>query len=166
MNWRRHDEMPTKLDEAAGGVVAARMGDRIHVVLISVARGIVPRWSLPKGHFQKKETREGAALREVREETGLEVELIAPLATINYWFVEKRVRYHKYVHYFLMRSVGGDLADHDDEVVEARWFAWDEAVAQLTYDNERGLLVTERDRIAAHFDGRREPRADVGGSER
>jgi 8-oxo-dGTP pyrophosphatase MutT (NUDIX family) len=152
MSARKYGEMPTKLDEAAGGIVAVRHANGLRVVLIAVARGAAPRWSLPKGHFKKAETAERAALREVREETGLHVELVAPLATIDYWFVEKRVRYHKFVHYFLMRPIGGSLEDHDDEVVEARWFSWNDALTHLTYANERDLLVTERDRIEAHLD--------------
>jgi 8-oxo-dGTP pyrophosphatase MutT (NUDIX family) len=152
MGARRHGEMPTKLDEAAGGIVVARHGNDLRVVLIAVDRGAVPRWSLPKGHFKKGETVELAALREVREETGLSVEIVAPLSTIDYWFVEKRVRYHKFVHYFLMRAVGGNLSDHDDEVLEARWFDWEDAVAHLTYSNERDLLVSERARIDSHLE--------------
>jgi 8-oxo-dGTP pyrophosphatase MutT (NUDIX family) len=142
-------DIPTKSDEAAGGLVVRRDADAVSVVLIAVARESSLRWSLPKGHYKKRETPEQAALREVREETGLEVEIVAPLVTIDYWFVEKRVRYHKFVRYFLMRATGGRLEDHDDEVVEARWFDWDEAVRRMTYANERDVLVGQRARIDA-----------------
>ena len=144
--------LPTKRDEAAGGVVVARDGDGLRVVLIASQRGGAVRWSLPKGHFKKQETHEMAATREVREETGLEVELLAPLATIDYWFVEKKVRYHKYVYYFAMRAVGGDLADHDDEVIEARWFPWDDALQRMSYENERTMLAAQYDALAANPD--------------
>ena len=140
-------QLPTKLDEAAGGVVARIDGDDLMVVLIAARRDSGIRWALPKGHFKKRETVEQAATREAREETGLEVELVAPLATIDYWFVEKRVRYHKFVHYFVMRAVGGSLDDHDDEVVEARWFAFDDALLRMDYENERALLEAHRELI-------------------
>lgn len=141
------NELPTKRDEAAGGVVARRDGDGLEVVLIASRRESGIRWALPKGHFKKRETVEQTAAREAREETGLEVEIVAPLATIDYWFVEKRVRYHKFVHYFVMRAVGGSLEDHDDEVDEARWFAFDEALLRMAYENERALLEAHRDLI-------------------
>jgi 8-oxo-dGTP pyrophosphatase MutT (NUDIX family) len=140
--------MTTKLDEAAGGLVAARDGDVIRVVLIGVERNGVLRWSLPKGHFKKRESADQAAVREVREETGLRVQIVTALPTIDYWFVEHRVRYHKFVHYFLMRAVGGSFAEHDDEVVDVRWFEWDEALRTMAYANERSVLETERERVA------------------
>lgn len=139
--------MPVRLDEAAGGIVAALDGDGLQVVLIAVPRPGGVRWSLPKGHFKGSENDEQAALREVREETGLEVEIVAPLSTIDYWFVEKGVRYHKYVHYFLMRAIGGRLEDHDDEVIDVRWFEAREAIARMAYSNERELLERHIDAI-------------------
>lgn len=148
MSETRKREMPTKLDEAAGGLVVRRDGNGLEVVLIGVDRGGGVRWSLPKGHFKKRESADQAALREVNEETGLRVQIVAQLPTIDYWFVEHRVRYHKFVHYFLMRSVGGSFDDHDDEVVDVRWFAWGDAVSRMAYANERGVLETEAERIA------------------
>jgi 8-oxo-dGTP pyrophosphatase MutT (NUDIX family) len=115
-----------------------------HVVLIRTDREGVSRWSLPKGHFKKAETAEQAALREVREETGLEVEIRAPIGTIDYWFTEGKFKYHKFVHYFAMRAVGGSLDDHDDEVVEARWFAWNEALSVMAYETERAIVAESR----------------------
>lgn len=142
---RRHESFPLKRDEAAGGVVAERGPDGVRIVLIATARGGSVRWSLPKGHFKRDETNEQAALREVREETGLEVDVVARLATIDYWFVEKRTRYHKFVHYFLMRATGGRLDDHDHEVVEARWFPLEEALERMAYPNERAMLEERRE---------------------
>jgi 8-oxo-dGTP pyrophosphatase MutT (NUDIX family) len=136
--------MPIRRDEAAGGLVVAAGEDGASVVLIAVEKGGSVKWALPKGHFDKGETREQTALREVREETGLEVEILEPLATIDYWFVEKRVRYHKYVHYFLMRSTGGSLDDHDDEVVEVAWFGVEAALERMAYPNERELVASSR----------------------
>ncbi len=78
----------------------------------------------------------------MREETGLEVELLVELDTIDYWFVwaPEQTRYHKFVHYFLMHATGGDLSRHDSEAEEARWFAVAEAERVMAFGNERQLL--------------------------
>jgi 8-oxo-dGTP pyrophosphatase MutT (NUDIX family) len=133
--------MKQKLDRAAGGIVFRQAGASLEVVLIATEKyGRPPRWSLPKGHYKKQETAEQAACREVTEETGLEVRVVAPLGDVDYWFVEGGVRYHKYVTYFALAALGGNLEDHDDEVVEARWFEVNEALGVLAYPNERQLL--------------------------
>ena len=139
--------LPTAIDEAAGGIVARRENGSVEIVLIATLKGSTHRWSLPKGHFKSRETNEQAAMREVREETGLDVEVVAPLPTIDYWFVEKGMRYHKFVHYFVMRPVGGRFEDHDDEVVDVRWFPYDEAVRRMAYPNERDLVAGNKELI-------------------
>jgi 8-oxo-dGTP pyrophosphatase MutT (NUDIX family) len=100
------------------------------------------QWTLPKGTQEPGESITDTALREVREETGLEVELLANLDTIDYWFVwtPQQTRYHKFVHYFLMRATGGDLSRHDSESEEACWFAIHDAERVMAFDNERRLL--------------------------
>jgi ADP-ribose pyrophosphatase YjhB (NUDIX family) len=100
------------------------------------------QWTLPKGTQEPGESITDTAMREVREETGLEVELLVGLDTIDYWFVwtPEQTRYHKFVHYFLMHATGGDLSRHDTESEEARWFSIDEAKQVMAFDNERHLL--------------------------
>jgi 8-oxo-dGTP pyrophosphatase MutT (NUDIX family) len=100
------------------------------------------QWTLPKGTQEPGESITDTAMREVREETGLEVELLVELDTIDYWFVwtPEQTRYHKFVHYFLMHATGGDLSRHDTESEEARWFSIDEAKRVVAFDNERHLL--------------------------
>jgi len=70
------------------------------------------------------------------------VELLSELETIDYWFVwsPEQTRYHKFVHYYLMRATGGDLSRHDSESEEARWFAVGDAGQVMAFDNERHLL--------------------------
>ena len=132
--------MKTATATSAGGIV---FDDRGNVCLISRrgAKGAL-QWTLPKGAAEPGETPEEAALREVREETGLEAELVEKVGTIDYWFVWKPedTRYHKFVHYFLMRATGGDTSRHDHEVEEARWFPSDEALKAASFANERALL--------------------------
>jgi len=99
-------------------------------------------WSLPKGGREEGEDAESAALREVREETGLEAEIVTSLEDITYWFIwpPEQVRYRKTVHLYLMRATGGDIADHDDEVEEVRWLPASQAIRRLTYKTDRGVL--------------------------
>jgi 8-oxo-dGTP pyrophosphatase MutT (NUDIX family) len=129
---------------SAGGLVVA--GERI--LLISTQNG--KRWQLPKGHIEDGETPEEAAVREVREETGVSSRVLAPLSGIEYWFVDKEhQRVHKKVDYYLLAYVGGDAADFDaNEVSGAGWFSWDEGLARLSFENER-QVVREARRAAA-----------------
>jgi 8-oxo-dGTP pyrophosphatase MutT (NUDIX family) len=97
-------------------------------------------WALPKGTPDSGETLEETALRETREETGLEVEIEAPIAVIRYFFVRGSTRFHKKVHFFLMRPLGGALELHDREFDEARWASIPEALALLTHATERSVV--------------------------
>jgi 8-oxo-dGTP pyrophosphatase MutT (NUDIX family) len=97
---------------------------------------------LPKGTPDPGETVEETAVREVEEETGLRVRIVAPLPSIDYTFVQGGARIHKTVHYFLMQPVGGDLARHDHEFERVRWARFEDARSLLTFDTERGLVET------------------------
>ncbi len=100
------------------------------------------RWSLAKGTPDPGETIEETALREVREETGLEVEIADSLGAIEYWFAgrEPGVRFHKTVHFYLMVPTGGNIDLHDPEFDVVRWFSWDKALKSLAYVNEANVL--------------------------
>ena len=98
-------------------------------------------WSLPKGTPNAGETLEETALREVTEETGLLVRILAPVGSIDYAFVQRGVRIHKTVHYYLMEAVGGDLADHDHEFDEVRWVGLSEAETVMSYPTERRMVA-------------------------
>ncbi len=99
-------------------------------------------WSLPKGHIEAGETAEQAAVREVREETGISGHILAELGTINFWFVADGRRVHKTVRHFLLRATGGQLCDTDIEVAEVAWVPLPNIAAQLAYPDERGLVHT------------------------
>ena len=134
---------PTETQVSAGGVVVRHPANGpAEVVLIAV--GPQQRWQLPKGLIDPGETPEIAATREVREETGIDGELLAPLETIEYWYVAThqatRTRYHKYVHFFLFNYVDGDVANHDAEVNEARWVTFMEAITLLAFASERRVV--------------------------
>jgi 8-oxo-dGTP pyrophosphatase MutT (NUDIX family) len=136
---------------SAGGLVLAEPAAAARVALIArISSTGEHQWTLPKGQQEQRETLEQTALREVREETGLDVRILAPLDTIDYWFVwtPEQTRYHKFVHYFLMLATGGDFARHDREVIEVRWFEPEEAAQAMTFANERRLLALVPERLA------------------
>ncbi|MEX0783564.1 MAG: NUDIX hydrolase [Dehalococcoidia bacterium] len=122
---------------SAGGVVWRRNGVGVEVVLCGRNDGLRV---LPKGTPDAGEGLEETALREVREETGLEVALGDSLGTIEYWFTSGGTRYHKLVHHWLMEPIGGDVADHDHEFDFVEWLSFDQALADLSYENERKVL--------------------------
>ena len=90
------------------------------------------------------ETPETAAIREVREEAGLQAEIIEKLKLVEYWYqatvAGRRVRIHKFVHFFLMKYLSGDVTDHDQEVNEARWMEIGQAIETIAFKSERAVL--------------------------
>ncbi|MFN2567253.1 MAG: NUDIX hydrolase [Gemmatimonadaceae bacterium] len=146
---------PVRRQVSAGGVAFRRAGEAIEVVIIR-PRG-TERWQLPKGLVDPGESPEVAARREVREEAGVEAELVAPIEDVQYWYVGTdrdgvRVRFNKSVHFYLLAFRGGDVSDHDHEVAEARWVASDEAIELLAFKNERGVVAKAAAMIAAGRD--------------
>ncbi len=105
-------------------------------------------WTLPKGTPDPGESVEETALREVGEETGLQVRIIEQLPSIEYAFVQDGTRIHKTVHYFLMEQTGGDLSRHDHEFERVRWVRFDEAPALLSFATERELVAAAAARLA------------------
>lgn len=95
---------------------------------------------LPKGHPEAGETAEQAAIREVREETGVSAELIEPLGEVEYTYERRGRRIAKRVAFFLFEYRSGDLADHDHEIEDARWMRLEDAAARLSYDGEREMV--------------------------
>ena len=149
--------MTTRFQLSAGGVVCRRNpAGPLEVALIATRGGDV--WALPKGLVEQGESLEATALREVREETGLEAEIVERLEPIEYWYWwdegDQKVRYHKKVCYFLMAYHGGDVSQHDFEVEEVRWFPMDEAIEQASHRTERELLERVKGRVeSAHYPG-------------
>ncbi|HEY5629205.1 MAG TPA: NUDIX hydrolase [Candidatus Limnocylindrales bacterium] len=127
---------------SAGGIVIRFVGGAPQLVVGRRRRerdGVT--WTLPKGTPHAGETTEQTATREVTEETGLTVEIVEPLDSIAYTFVQGRTRIHKTVHYFLMAPTGGDLASHDHEFDEVRWIGFDDAPSLLTFETEKALVA-------------------------
>jgi 8-oxo-dGTP pyrophosphatase MutT (NUDIX family) len=105
---------------------------------------------LPKGGANAGESGEQTAAREVREETGVHVSVREPLGDVRYWYRRGGKRVLKTVHFYLCDYVGGDTADHDHEVDEARWMPLEEARATLSYPGEREMIERALSRLAAN----------------
>jgi 8-oxo-dGTP diphosphatase len=135
-------KIPVRDQTSAGGVIYRGEGSDAEVVIIAV--GGQHRWQLPKGLVDKDEKPEVTAVREVREEGGVSGEVVQHIETVEYWFVGLdngiRVRFHKRVHFYLLRYVSGDTSDHDWEVNEARWVPVGDAADQLAFDSERRVM--------------------------
>jgi periplasmic divalent cation tolerance protein len=137
----KDDNLRTVKEVSAGGVIYRKHGDDFEIALIHVRN----RWGLPKGHVEEGERVEEAALREVREETGLTGKLIRKLGDIRYSYRDKTkqgepIRIYKRVHFYLLSYVKGDVRDHDHEADDARWFAIDQAMKQLKFATERKMV--------------------------
>ena len=127
---------------AAGGIVIDKESGIPRVLLVH--RPSYDDWSFPKGKLEPGETIEEAALREVREETGLDCRIIRKLATSRYRYRTRKEgrRRPKAVHYFLMERVRGEIQVPGEEVDRAEWFDFDEAAGRLTYEQDRKLLAS------------------------
>ena len=139
-------KLPVREQVSAGGVVFRRDKEQTEVVIVAV--GGNNRWQLPKGLVEKDEKPETAAVREAREEGGTDSEVVEHIETVEYWYAGldrgERVRFHKRVHFYLLRYLAGDTSDHDWEVNEARWVPIDDAASQLAFDNERRVVETAK----------------------
>lgn len=139
------------LDQVSAGGVAFRWkGSKPELTIVSVKPRL--RWQLPKGIVDEGESPQVAAVREVREEAGVETDLIQLIETIEYWYRSVRdgrpVRYHKFVHFYLLEYTNGDVTDHDHEVEESRWVSFDEAIEMLEFKSERQVVERAREMIA------------------
>lgn len=139
---------PSKAATAAGGVIY-RLGD-LGTEIVLVARRREQLWALPKGTPEADETIEETALREVREETGLETEIVDLLGTVRYSFSSRTgTRVDKIVHHFLLIPTGGRFSDHDDEFDHVDWYNIHEAQRRLTHRNQLPILERAEQLIAA-----------------
>ena len=129
---------------SAGGVVVRRMQGRPFVAVVRVRDEIL---ALPKGHPDGEESAAEAARREVREETGLEAELVERLGEVKYWYVRGGERVMKIVAFFLFRYRSGSVENHDHEVEEALWIPLDEAPRRLAYKGEREMAEAAISRL-------------------
>ena len=134
---------------SSGGIVYKKDGDVSSWLLIRHASA--KHWGFPKGHVGDKipdETLEDAALREVREEGGVQAAIISPQSiSTHYYFKSKDHLHKKTVHYFLMKYVSGDTADHDNEVSESKFVPEDEVFELITYKSDKEAFLKALDKL-------------------
>lgn len=133
--------MRTVRETSAGGVIYRIQRGQIQTALIRVRK----RWRLPKGHVEEGERIGQTAVREVREETGLQGRLDQKLGNISYTYRAKTkegepIRISKRVYFFLLQYLRGDVRNHDYEVDEARWFPIEEAIENLSFATEKRMI--------------------------
>lgn len=133
-----------KLEFSAGGIV---VNDQKQVLVIetkplSRSASITDQnhFGFPKGKINKDEGAPDAALREVREETGVEAEILSKVGDSRYIYTHQNQKISKGVTIYLMRYLSGNLKDHNFEVEQVLWLPYDEALKLLTFPQDRQLL--------------------------
>ena len=136
---------------SSGGVVIDGGDPPRCIVIVPTRRaaGGARVLALPKGHPDPGEDPEAAALREVREETGVEADVVARLGEVHYRYQRGGRRIAKVVAFYLLRYRSGSVADHDHEVEEAHWMPLAQAVEELSYDGEREMVRRALSRTAS-----------------
>jgi 8-oxo-dGTP pyrophosphatase MutT (NUDIX family) len=133
--------LPTTSTEFSAGGVVVRDGACVVIVPTRPAADGSKVLALPKGHPEDGESAVDAALREVREEAGVDARLVEPLGDVRYWYTRDGRRIAKVVSFFLLEYVSGEVEDHDFEVEQARWMALEDAARDLSYPGEREMAA-------------------------
>jgi 8-oxo-dGTP pyrophosphatase MutT (NUDIX family) len=145
---------------SAGGVLVRKIRGRLHVAAIRPRRDHHPQevWALPKGHIDPGETAAETAVREVREETGVEGRLLEKLGDVKYVYTASYEggsgeRIFKVVSFFLLQASRGRIGAIDDsmriEVAEARWLPLEDGPRLLAYGGEREMAAKAFERLNA-----------------
>jgi 8-oxo-dGTP pyrophosphatase MutT (NUDIX family) len=130
---------PARATEFSAGGVVVRDGACVVIVPTRRDANGSRVLALPKGHPEEGESASDAALREVREEAGVEARLVEKLGDVRYWYMRGGRRIAKVVSFFLLEYLSGEVDDHDREVEHARWLPLEDAARELTYKGERDM---------------------------
>jgi 8-oxo-dGTP pyrophosphatase MutT (NUDIX family) len=133
-------------EKSAGGVVYKKEGGKIYIALVAVKDGSV--WTFPKGLIDKNEDPKICALREVKEEAGVNATIVDEIAKQEYWYVLEGIKRKKTVYYYLMEYVSGDVKDHDWEVKDAKWISLEDAEGMLKYKGDKQIIQKVKERLS------------------
>ena len=127
-----------KFEFSAGGIVYKKEGLKLYILVSQHSQHL--GWVFPKGligdHIEK-ETKGNTAVREVKEETGAEAEILAKIKPVTYWYVWEGEKRKKTVYYFIMKYIGGDITKHDHEMADVQWVGTDKVLDKLTYKGDK-----------------------------
>ena len=124
-----------KIQFSAGGVIYKKEDGETLILLSQHSQH--HGWVFPKGLINEKETKEQAALREVREEVGVEGKIVRALNPVTYWYVMEGEKIRKTVYYFIMEFAGGDISKHDYEMEKVEWLPKEKIEERLTYESDK-----------------------------
>ena len=122
-----------KQEKSCGCII---INDRNEVLLIHHNAG---HWDFPKGHMEEGETEVQTAIREVKEETNIDVEVNEEYRYSTQYSPKEDVI--KEVIYFLAKNISDNRQAQLEEVSEVKWFSMKDAIDKITYDNSRGILI-------------------------
>jgi 8-oxo-dGTP diphosphatase len=131
-----------KFEFSAGGVVYKKDNGNIFILMVQHG-GYAHHWGFPKGHIAdtiKGETKEDAALREVKEETGIDAKLLQALAPIQFWYVRDEEKRKKTVYFFVMEYQGGDFSQKDLEMQDVQWIPIKDVLEKVTFKSEKQVF--------------------------
>lgn len=144
-----------RFEFSSGGIVFRKKDNKVEIIVAQHSQH--HGWVFPKGLIDKrskikdqkskiteKETKEEAALREVKEETGVSAKIIKSLTPVTYWYNLEREKIKKTVYYFLMEYVSGDIREHDFEMETIEWLPMDEVENRLTYKSDKEVWKEAR----------------------
>ncbi len=127
-----------KFEFSAGGVVYKKENNETFILVAQHSQH--HGWVFPKGLIGDKtegETKESTAVREVKEETGVDAEIERALTPETYWYVFEGQKIKKTVYYFIMHATGGDITKHDFEMENVEWITPAEVASRLTYESDK-----------------------------
>jgi 8-oxo-dGTP pyrophosphatase MutT (NUDIX family) len=127
-----------KFEFSAGGIVYKKEDSKIYILVSQHSQHL--GWVFPKGligDHVEKEKKEDTAVREVKEETGAQAEIVKQIKPVTYWYIWDREKRKKTVYYFIMRYTGGDITQHDTEMSQVEWLPEDKVLDRLTYKGDK-----------------------------
>jgi 8-oxo-dGTP pyrophosphatase MutT (NUDIX family) len=127
-----------KFEFSAGGIVYKKRGGKLYVLVSQHSQHL--GWVFPKGligDHVERESKEDTAIREVKEETGAEAQIIKQITPVTYWYVWEKEKRKKTVYYFIMQHSGGDITKHDHEMSAVEWIEAGKVLDKLTYKSDK-----------------------------